>query len=156
MRSLCKHILNKTELQIHEVVNLKIQAKRWMQTFEPLIKISILFILLYCENIEIAMVIVLSNPFLPNVSVLYSLATVENQTFSNVLRGYKKETLGRNGLKRLIRFFPMFLLIRLVPNVSMFSPESIRKSKGKKYVNLEIWNMLVLSVLKQNLCYWMH
>ena len=109
-----------------------------MQTFEPLIKISILFILLYCENIEIAMVIVLSNPFLPNVSVLYSLATVENQTFSNVLRRYKKETLGRNGLKRLIRFFPMFLLIRLVPNVSMFSPESIRKSKGKKYVNLEI------------------
>lgn len=156
MRSLCKHILNKTELQIHEVVNLEIQAKRWMQTFEPLIKISILFILLYCENIEIAMVIVLSNPFLRNVSVLYSLTTVENQTFSNVLRGYKKETLGRNGLKRLIRFFPMFLLIRFVPNVSMFSPESIRKSKGKKYVNLEIWNMLVLSVLKQNLCYWMH
>ena len=69
---------------MHEVVNLEIQAKRWMQAFEPLIKISILFILLYCENIEIAMVIVLFNPFLPNVSVLYSLTTVENQTFSNL------------------------------------------------------------------------
>ena len=122
-----------------------------MQAFEPLIKISILFILLYCENIEIAMVIVLFNPFLPNVSVLYSLTTVENQTFSNLQRGYKKETLGRNGLKRLIRFFPMFLLIRFVLNVSMFSPESIRKSKGKKQVNLQ-----VLPVIKQNLCYWMH
>ena len=75
-----------------------------MQTFEPLIKILILFKLLYCENIDIAMVVVLFNPFLPNVSVLYSLTTVENQTFSNVLRGYKKN-IGTKWVKKVNPFF---------------------------------------------------
>ena len=39
------------------------------------------------------------NPFLANVPILYPLKTPENQKFSGVFRGYKMETLARNGLK---------------------------------------------------------
>ena len=39
------------------------------------------------------------NPFLPNVSFLYILKTLENKKFSDVFRGYKKGTLERKGLK---------------------------------------------------------
>ena len=40
------------------------------------------------------------NPLLPGIPFLYPLKTLENLWFS-VFRGYKKETLGSNGLKAL-------------------------------------------------------
>ena len=40
------------------------------------------------------------NPFLTNVPILYPLKTPENQRFSGVFRGYKMETLARNGSNR--------------------------------------------------------
>ena len=41
---------------------------------------------------------ILVNPFLANVPILYPLKTPENQRFSDVFRGYKMGTLARNGL----------------------------------------------------------
>ena len=38
------------------------------------------------------------NPFLPGVSFLYPLKTSETRRFSYVFKGYKKRTLGGNGL----------------------------------------------------------
>ena len=38
------------------------------------------------------------NPYLANVPILYPLKTPENQSFSDVFRGYKMETLAKNGL----------------------------------------------------------
>ena len=38
------------------------------------------------------------NPFLANVPTLHPLKTPENQSFSDVFRGYKMGTLFRNGL----------------------------------------------------------
>ena len=38
------------------------------------------------------------NPFLANVPILYPLETPENLWFSGVFRGYKMETLAKNGL----------------------------------------------------------
>ena len=38
------------------------------------------------------------NPFQDNVPLLYTLKNLENQRFSDVFRGYKKETLTWNGL----------------------------------------------------------
>ena len=38
------------------------------------------------------------NPFLANAPILYPLKTAENFWFSGVFRGYKMETLARNGL----------------------------------------------------------
>ena len=42
--------------------------------------------------------IVLVNPFLANVPILYPLKTPENQRFSVVFKGYKMGTLAGNGL----------------------------------------------------------
>ena len=42
----------------------------------------------------------LFNPFLANVPILYPLNTPENHRFSGVFRGYKMETLARNGLNK--------------------------------------------------------
>ena len=39
-----------------------------------------------------------NNPFLANVPILYPLETPENLWFSGVFRGYKMETLAKNGL----------------------------------------------------------
>ena len=39
-----------------------------------------------------------------NVPILYSLKTPENLKFSGVFRGYKMETLARNGLNHFQEF----------------------------------------------------
>ena len=46
--------------------------------------------------------ILLINPFQANVPILYPLKTPENQRLSGVFRGYKIETLARNGLKKIL------------------------------------------------------
>ena len=42
-------------------------------------------------------------PFLANVTILYPLKTPENLWFSNVFRGYKMETLAKNGQSEAVR-----------------------------------------------------
>ena len=56
------------------------------------------------------------NTCLPSVPILYPLGTSKKISFSDVFRGYKKRTLGRNGLKYiccmnfvLLRVFLCFL-----------------------------------------------
>ena len=50
---------------------------------------------LYPKN-SVIDVVVKVNPFLANVPILYPLKTPENQRYK--IRGYKMETLARNGL----------------------------------------------------------
>ena len=44
----------------------------------------------------------LFNPLQPSVAFLYPLKTSEHQRFSDIFRGYKKATLGCNGLMTIV------------------------------------------------------
>ena len=59
------------------------------------------------------------NPFLANIPILYHLKTPENQRFSGVFRGYKMETLARNGLTKRI-----FFQIKVFATVNRISQKS--------------------------------
>ena len=66
----------------------------------------------YKENLQR-----LINLFLVNIPILYPLKTLENRWFSGVFRGYKMETLARNGLgaglNKRLQLFKDHSLVRI-------------------------------------------
>ena len=54
----------------------------------------------------------LLNPFLANIPILYPLKTPENQRLSGVFRGYKMQTLARNGLRKEARSGQVWYIVR--------------------------------------------
>ena len=92
------------------------------------------------------------NTCLPSVPILYPLGTSKKISFSDFFRGYKKRTLGRNGLKYiccmnfvLLRVFLCFLYWYCAV---IFLSKLILKSKcGKRPMRLTVFYETFWSIL---------
>ena len=90
-------------------------------------------------------VIIIINPFIPNASFLYPLKTSENSEAFDVFRGYRKDTMGTNGLR--------IVWIELVPlNCPVFlSDELFQWWRHQYHLHWPNFDLYLLHSLSLNL-----
>ena len=93
-------------------INLKIRKQ--LLKVAPWKRLLLNFVIMIINNLKF-------HPFPANNPILYPLETVEDLRSFYVYRGYKRETLGLNELKRLTCFFPLF---------PFYTPQKYQKTKG--------------------------